>query len=285
MFPNRLVVEDIVKRALGEDVGTGDVTTALIIPDDARAAARMVAKEQGVIAGLPVVCEVYRQVDPCVAVSLREKDGAAVNAGAVLAEISGPAASILVGERVALNFVQRLSGVATATNLAARELAGTKTRLLDTRKTTPGLRSLEKYAVAVGGGTNHRFGLYDAVLIKDNHIAVAGGITQAVEAARRSKPMTMKIEVEVESMAGVEEALRVGADIIMLDNMELPVMAQAVALINGRALVEASGRIGVKVSAADVAATGVDYVSMGSLTYASRALDISLDIDPAGREG
>lgn len=280
MLPSRSAIEEIVRRALEEDIGTGDVTTALVVPDGTMASARIVAKEQGVLAGLPVVVEVYRQVDSRVSVTGRENDGAVISAGRALAELSGPAAAILTGERVALNFLQRLSGVATAAHNAAKELAGCRAKLLDTRKTTPGLRCLEKYAVAVGGGMNHRFGLYDAVLIKDNHIAVAGGITQAVEAARRGKPMTMKIEVEVETMAQVEEALAAGADIIMLDNMDPDAMSRAVSLIGGRALVEASGRMGVKVSLAEVAATGVDYISMGSLTYAARALDISLDIDP-----
>lgn len=275
----RMRLTETVAVALREDIGTGDITTALIVPEGRMAKARILAKEAGVVAGLPVVYEVFRQVDPGVVVTGKASDGDAIAEKQVLADISGPAASILTGERVALNFIQRLSGVATLTNRTVKELEGTTARLLDTRKTTPGLRALEKYAVAVGGGTNHRFGLYDAILIKDNHIAVAGGISQAVAAARRGRPMTMKIEVEVETLAEVAEALQAGADVIMLDNMPLDEMRRAVTMVSGRAAIEASGLIGPRISAHDVAETGVDFISMGSLTYAARALDISLDIE------
>lgn len=275
----RMRLAETVAVALREDIGTGDITTALIVPEGRMAKARILAKEAGIVAGLPVVYEVFRQVDPGVVVTGKASDGDAIAEKQVLADISGPAASILTGERVALNFIQRLSGVATLTNRTVKELEGTTARLLDTRKTTPGLRALEKYAVAVGGGTNHRFGLYDAILIKDNHIAVAGGISQAVAAARRGRPMTMKIEVEVETLAEVAEALQAGADVIMLDNMPLDEMRRAVTMVSGRAAIEASGLIGPRISAHDVAETGVDFISMGSLTYAARALDISLDIE------
>lgn len=235
------------------------------------------AKAAGVVAGLPVAETVFRRLDPAVEFRPRLSDGGRAERGAVLAEVCGSARAVLSGERLALNFLQRLSGIATGTSRLVELVAGTKAAIVDTRKTTPGLRSLEKYAVRVGGGRNHRFGLYDAVLIKDNHIKMAGGITAAVDLSRRRCPHTAKIEVEVEDLAGVREALQARADIIMLDNMSPSLMRAAVELVAGRVLVEASGKVNEENILA-VAATGVDLISVGALTHSARSLDISLDV-------
>ncbi|NPV72900.1 MAG: carboxylating nicotinate-nucleotide diphosphorylase [Pelotomaculum sp.] len=267
----------LIERCLREDIGTGDLTTNSIVPPDAVSGGYILAKEDGVVAGLPVAEGVFLRLDPFVEFRALARDGDRIKSGQVLAELTGRARAILTGERLALNFLQRLSGIATRTARLVELIAGEKARLVDTRKTTPGLRMLEKYAVRVGGGYNHRFGLYDAVLIKDNHIKAAGGIRAAVEAARRGAPHTARIEVEVEDLAGVKEALEAGADIIMLDNMDPAAMKEAVALINGRALVEASGRISEENIRA-VAAAGVDLISAGALTHSVKSLDISLEL-------
>jgi nicotinate-nucleotide pyrophosphorylase (carboxylating) len=269
------MIDEIVKNALMEDIGTGDVTTLSTVAADKTIAGKFIAKESGVICGMPVVERVFALMDHSIALGVLCGDGESVEAGAVIAEISGRAQPILSGERVALNFLQRLSGIATRTRRCVDTVKTTKARITDTRKTTPGLRALEKYAVKTGGGSNHRLGLSDGVLLKDNHIRAAGGIGAAVKAARKNIPHTLKIEVEVENEHMVREALDSGADIIMLDNMGIDEIASAVKLISGRALVEASGNIGDK-DLLTVARTGVDIISIGALTHTVRAMDISL---------
>lgn len=270
-----LNLDAVITQALQEDIGSGDVTTLATVGPDKRAEGCLIAKEAGVICGLPVVRRVFELLDSAVTVKCAVSEGEMIKKGDVIAEISGPARSILSGERVALNFLQRLSGIATSTHRAVCQVSGTKAVIVDTRKTTPGLRQLEKYAVRIGGGANHRFNLSDGILIKDNHIAAAGGIAQAVAGARKHAPHTLKIEVETESFPQIEEALQSGADIIMLDNMSLTDMEKAVGMIGGRALVEASGNMGDRDLRA-IAGTGVDFISIGALTHTVRAMDISL---------
>lgn len=268
-------VDSIIRHALREDIHTGDVTTRSVILEPRPARARLIAKEEFILCGIQVATRVFTMLDPAVTVSTGRADGARCAQGEVIAEIHGPDAVILQGERVALNLLQRLSGIATLTSRYVAAAAGTAAKIVDTRKTTPGLRVLEKYAVRVGGGGNHRAGLYDAVLIKENHIAAAGGITAAVTRARAAIPHTMKIEVETENLAEVAEALACGADIIMLDNMDLATMREAVARIAGRSLVEASGGVNLD-TVRDIAGTGVDLISVGALTHSARGVDISL---------
>ncbi len=269
--------EPLVRDALLEDIGPGDVTTMLCVPAGIRATATVLAKEAGTIAGLAVGEVAFKLLDPNAHWEALVEDGAKVGAGRTpIARVSGDARALLTAERVALNFMQRLSGIATVTARYAALTAGTHARIADTRKTTPGLRALEKYAVRTGGGFNHRLGLYDAVLIKDNHIKAAGGIANAVAAAKAHIPHTMKIEVEAATLDMVEEALAVGADIILLDNMDTETMRRAVALIGGRAISEASGNL-TEARIAEVAATGVDILSIGALTHSAPSLDISLD--------
>ncbi|MBO8164906.1 MAG: carboxylating nicotinate-nucleotide diphosphorylase [Brevibacillus sp.] len=265
-----------------EDIGFGDITTNSTIPAEEQGTGIIYTKETGVIAGLDVAEQVFTLIDPSLQFFRRTEDGASVEKGTVIAEVTGSVRSILSGERLALNLMQRMSGIATCTRQYVQAVAGTKARVVDTRKTTPGLRMLEKYAVRVGGGHNHRYALYDAVMIKDNHIKGAGGIRQAVQAARAAIPHTMKIEVEAESLDQVQEALAAGADIIMLDNMSLDEMREAVALIDGRAIVEASGGVTLETIGA-IAQTGVDVISVGVLTHSVRALDISLDLNQRKR--
>jgi len=269
-------IDDIVRRALEEDVGSGDVTTLSVVEESVRARASMVVKSAGVLAGMPVVMEVFRQLDPAVTVTALSEDGGVVNPGDVICRIEGAARSILTGERVALNFVQRLSGIATRTAAFVRLVEGTDARIVDTRKTTPGLRILEKYAVRVGGGHNHRMGLYDAVMIKDNHIVASGGIQSAVGKARSAIPHTMTITVECETLEQVDEALAAGADVLLLDNMDKETLAESVRRSKGQALTEASGGV-TELTVAEIAATGVDVISVGALTHSAAALDISLD--------
>jgi nicotinate-nucleotide pyrophosphorylase (carboxylating) len=278
---DRIHLENIIRRALTEDLGTGDVTTLATVNPDTIGRAHIVAQAAGVVAGIAAVAEVYRQVDPALDVRLLIADGARVAPGDGLCAIEGRAQSILTGERVALNFIQRMSGIATLTARFAELVAETGARIVDTRKTTPGLRTLEKYAIRVGGGHNHRMGLYDAVLIKDNHIVAAGGITTAVQRARHTVPHTMTITVECETLDHVDEALAAGADILLLDNMDNTTRAEAVrrarARPSGRALTEASGGI-TETTVAEIARTGVDILSVGALTHSALALDISLDM-------
>ncbi|MGE5701913.1 MAG: carboxylating nicotinate-nucleotide diphosphorylase [Clostridia bacterium] len=265
-----------------EDIGSGDITTMCTIPEEEQGVGIMYAKEAGMIAGLPIAEMVFEVVDPGLSFRALVKEGSFVEKGEAIVEVSGSVQSILSGERLALNLLQRLSGIATRTHEFVKVLEGTKAKVADTRKTTPGLRLVEKYAVRIGGGHNHRYALYDAVMIKDNHIKGSGSITQAVEAARANIPHTMKIEVETESLAQVKEALAARADIIMLDNMSLDQMREAVALINGQAIIEASGGVTLE-TIRGIAETGVDIISVGALTHSVRSLDISLDLNQRKR--
>ena len=268
-------VTRLIRTALEEDCGNGDVTTAATIPEGAVAHGRYIAKEDGILCGMPVVRAVFDEIDPDIALKVNFSEGQFFKKGDILAEVSGNARSVLTGERVGLNLLQHMSAIATATSAAVKQVEGYKAKITDTRKTTPGMRYLEKLAVRVGGGTNHRFNLSDGVLIKDNHIVAAGSITAAIEAARKSVPHTLKIEVEVEDFQQLDEALKAGADIIMLDNMSCEDMKKAVDTVNGRAVLEASGNMGER-DLREVAATGVDIISIGALTHSVKALDISL---------
>ena len=272
----------LVLTALAEDIGGGDITTEATIPADARATGVILAKEPCVVAGLPLVEAIFAKLDSRVVVKRLVEDGDLVEIRQRVAELTGPARAILTGERVALNFLQRLSGIATLTREFVEAVTGTKTKILDTRKTTPTLRALEKYAVAVGGGQNHRLGLFDAVMIKDNHRVILArlgpqALGDAVVAARKLHPEA-PIIIEADTVEQVEEALTAGADHILLDNMTLDELREAVALVAGRAKTEASG--GVRfANAAAIAATGVDYISVGALTHSARAVDFSLEIE------
>lgn len=275
--PPLAVIDDLVRRALAEDLGeAGDITTDSVIPSDRQAAGVIAARKPGVAAGLPVAMRVFQLVDENVRLTPKVEDGARLVPGTVLLEISGAARALLKAERVALNFLGHLSGVATATAEIAAVIAHTKARICCTRKTTPGLRMLEKYAVRCGGGVNHRMGLYDMVLIKDNHIAAAGGVAQAIEAAKRSAPRGVKIEVEVDTLAQLDQALAVGVDQILLDNMGPVLLKTAVARVAGRAVTEASGSI-TKSTAAAIAEAGVDLISAGWITHSAPCLDLGLD--------
>ena len=279
-FLSPLTIDEAVTRALDEDLGrAGDITSIATIPEATRAHAVMVSRQAGVIAGLPLAVAVFRRLCPDINLQAHVRDGAAVAAGVHLMTISGPARAVLTGERTALNFVGRLSGVATATSNYVRKTAGTELRICCTRKTTPGLRALEKYAVRCGGGFNHRFGLDDAILIKDNHIAVAGGIAPVLERARAHAGHLVKIEIEVDTLAQLREVLDTGlADAVLLDNMDFATLSEAVKMAQGRVVLEASGGVTLD-SIAQIAATGVDYVSSGALTHSAPTLDVALDID------
>lgn len=268
-------IDRIIDTALAEDIHTGDITTLAVLPKARTMRARLIAKEPMTLAGIAVAQRVFARLDPATAFSASFSDGDCLEVGDVIAQVEGDAASLLQGERVALNLLQRMCGIATQTRDYVKELEGTGARVVDTRKTTPGLRVLEKYAVRVGGGTNHRTGLYDGVLIKENHIAAAGGILEAVRLARAYIPHTLKIEVETETLEQVQLALDAGADIIMLDNMTLEQMRDAVQLIARRALVEASGGVNLG-TIKGIAQTGVDIISVGALTHSVRAADISM---------
>ncbi|TYO99863.1 nicotinate-nucleotide pyrophosphorylase [carboxylating] [Geothermobacter ehrlichii] len=268
-------IQRLVREALREDIGLGDLTTMATIEPGTMARAELVAKEDFVLAGIDVAREVFRQLDADTAFEALKADGQKIERGDVLAWIKGEAAVLLQGERVALNLLQRMSGVATLTRRYVDAVAGTGAVIVDTRKTTPGLRAVEKYAVRMGGGRNHRTALYDGILIKENHIAAAGGIGAAVERARDRVPHLMKIEVETRDLDEVRQALEAGADAILLDNMSLDQLREAVALVDGRALTEASGGVNLE-TVADIAATGVDLISVGALTHSYRAVDISM---------
>ena len=271
----KLVGEDIIAQALREDITFEDVSTASVCPEARAAEVQLIAKADGVIAGLDVFARTFALLDPATRVEATVADGDEVTAGQRLATVYGDARVLLSGERVALNFLQRMSGVATYTARIARVLEGTGTRLVCTRKTTPGMRLFEREAVRLGGGHLHRYGLSDAVMLKDNHIDAAGGVRQAIEAARATAPFVAKVEVECESLDMVREAVDAGADIIMLDNMAHDAMAEAVALIGGRAITEASGNVTAQ-NAAEYADLGVDIVSCGALTHSAGILDLSL---------
>jgi nicotinate-nucleotide pyrophosphorylase (carboxylating) len=268
-------LDRLIDLALEEDIGPGDVTTEAIIPPDLQGEAHIRAKAVLVAAGLPVAARVFQKLDAKVNFAAAVDDGQEVEKGTVLARLTGPVASILTGERVALNFLQRLSGIATFTRSMVAQVAGSHAVLIDTRKTTPGWRALEKYAVHQGGGRNHRLGLYDAVLIKNNHLTAVGSIGEAVRLAKARAHPRLKIEVEVTDLQGLEEALNAGADRILLDNMDDAALRQAVELTGGRAILEASGGM-TKERLPKVAATGVDFISMGALTHSAPAVDIHL---------
>jgi nicotinate-nucleotide pyrophosphorylase (carboxylating) len=272
---NSAHLDRLIDLALEEDIGPGDVTTQAIIPPDLMGEAHIRAKATLVVAGLPVAARVFGKLDMEVVFSAAAADGQEVTKGTVLARLTGPVASILTGERVALNFLQRLSGIATFTRAMAAQVAGTQAVLVDTRKTTPGWRVLEKYAVRMGGGGNHRLGLYDGVLIKNNHLTAVGSISEAVRQAKARTHHLLKIEVEVTDLPGLEEALSAGADRILLDNMDDATLKKAVELTRGRAVLEASGSM-TKERLPKVAATGVNFISMGALTHSAPAVDIHL---------
>jgi len=272
-----LLYEPMVQNALREDLGrAGDITADAIVPAGQQARLVMRARQPGVIAGLDVARSAFQLVSPAVELRVERPDGSAVEPGQVIAIIDGPARSLLTAERTALNFLCHLSGVATATATLVKAVKGTRAQIVDIRKTTPGLRALEKYAVRAGGGRNHRFGLDDAVLIKDNHIALAGGIRTAIERAKANTGHMVKIEVEVDTLSQLEEALALGVDAVLLDNMTTEQLTRAVEMARGKAITEASGRI-TAATAAAIAATGVDLISVGWITHSSAALDIGLD--------
>lgn len=273
-----LLYEPLVRRALEEDLGrAGDLTSDAILPPDLKAEAAVVARKAGRIAGLEAATSAFRILDPTVEIDLRTRDGRDAEAGEILAMVKGPARSLLTAERTALNLLGRLCGVATTTRDLVALVEPHGARIVCTRKTTPGLRGLEKYAVKAGGGSNHRFGLDDAVLIKDNHVALAGGIRPAVERARAYVGHLVKIELEVDSLDQLREALDLGVDVVLLDNMSIETLKEAVSLAKGKALTEASGGITPQTAPA-VAATGVDMISVGWLTHSSPALDVALDV-------
>ena len=266
-----------VRYALEEDLGPGDATTRATVSPNIPGEAILIARENLVLAGMAVFKETFLQVDPALTLIERYKDGEAVPAGSTVCRIRGRLAAILTGERTALNFLQRMSGIATLTRRYVEQVKGSRAKILDTRKTAPGLRWCDKYAVRTGGGQNHRFGLFDGILIKDNHIAAAGSVSKAVSLARERCAHTLRVEVEVEDLAGVEEACRAGADIILLDNMPPSRMKEAVELINGAALAEASGGVTLD-TVGEIASTGVDFISVGALTHSPEAADFSLEI-------
>jgi len=279
MLPD-LLIEPVVRMALAEDLGrAGDVTAQACIPEGARMRAVFAARKAGVLAGIDCVRLAVLAMDPDASVELKLRDGDAFVAGAVLAEVEADARAFLAAERTALNLLGRLCGIATLTRAYVEAVVGTKARIADTRKTTPGLRALEKHAVLCGGGVNHRFGLDDAILIKDNHVAVCGGVGEAVRRARASVGHLMKVEVEVDGLDQLDEALAAGPDVIMLDNFTLPMLREAVARTAGRITLEASGGVNLE-TVRGIAETGVDVISVGALTHSAPALDVGLDAMP-----
>ena len=272
-----VLLEPLVRAALLEDLGrAGDLTTDAIVPPGLQTVTALAARQPGVVAGLDLAALAFHLIAPDIVVEAQKPDGSRLAPGDAIATVRGPAAGILTAERVALNFLCHLSGIATATASVVDALAGTRTRVTCTRKTMPGLRAVEKYAVRAGGGSNHRFGLDDAVLIKDNHVAIAGDVRTAVARARAHVGHLVKIELEVDTLAQLEEGLAVGIDAVLLDNMDVPTLRRAVAMVAGRAVTEASGRITPQ-TAAEIAATGVDLISIGWLTHSAAVLDIGLD--------
>lgn len=277
------LVAQAIDMALAEDLGlAGDLTTEATIPADRRAEAVIAARKAGVVAGLPLAEAAFRRLDPACRFEVLLADGSAVTPGAVIARVAGQARAVLTAERVALNFVGRLSGIATASRAYVDAIAGTRAHIIDTRKTTPGLRAFEKYAVRAGGGMNHRVGLFDAILIKDNHIAVAGGVGAAISAARSRAGHMVKIEVEVDTLAQLDEALTHRIDAVLLDNMSVDEMREAVRRCGGKVITEASGGINMSTVRA-IAETGVDLISVGALTHSTTVLDIGLDIEVSPR--
>ena len=272
-----LYVRKMIEQALSEDIGPGDVTSEATVPAGATSMAEMLAKQDLVLAGLDMSLEVFHYLDAAIQLTRFAQDGDRIKSGKVIARVSGSTRVLLAGERVALNLLQHMSGIATLTSKYVEQLKGLKAQALDTRKTLPGLRQLEKYAVRMGGGTNHRFGLYDGVLIKDNHIKAVGSIAKAIESARRKAHHLLKIEIETKTLDEVREALATKADIILLDNMPLDMIREAVKLINGQASVEASGNVTFE-TIREIGETGVDFISSGSLTHSAPAADISMKI-------
>ncbi|MCY1634821.1 carboxylating nicotinate-nucleotide diphosphorylase [Marinifilum sp. D737] len=270
-------LEYIIEHAFREDIGDGDITTNNLVPENSVAKASMTAKADGVIAGLPIAEKVFKKLDPNLIWKPLVKDGDTIKKGDVIVEMQGSFRALLTGERLALNLMQRMSGIASETAKYVAEVKHTNVQILDTRKTVPGLRTLDKYSVKTGGGTNHRIGLYDLVMIKDNHIKIAGGIAPAVEQIRKSIPPHIKVEVETTNLEEVKEAVVAGADIIMLDNMSNEAMTEAVHLVDGKAKTEASGNMSLE-RLKGVAETGVDFISIGALTHSVKALDISQNI-------
>ncbi|HYD29705.1 MAG TPA: carboxylating nicotinate-nucleotide diphosphorylase [Azospirillaceae bacterium] len=277
-MPHPLIIDPIVRAALEEDLGrAGDLTTDAIVPADATATARLVARKEGRVAGLAVALAAFRTLDPAIAVTIETADGDDVATGGTIATVRGSARAIITAERTALNLMGKLSGIATATRALVRAVEGTRARIVCTRKTTPGLRALEKHAVRLGGGFNHRFGLDDAVLVKDNHIAVAGGIRTAVERVRATVGHMVKVEVEVDTLEQLEELLTLPVDVVLLDNMDPQTLRRAVARVDGRMLTEASGNVTLD-TVRRIAETGVDMISVGWITHSAPNLDIGLDI-------
>jgi nicotinate-nucleotide pyrophosphorylase (carboxylating) len=279
-FLSPLAIDEAVHRALDEDLGrAGDITSIATVPEATPARAIMAARQAGVIAGLPLAVATFQKLSPEIRIEPHVRDGASVEKGMKVMTIAGPARAVLTGERTALNFVGRLSGIATVTADYVRHTAGTRMRICCTRKTTPGLRALEKYAIRCGGGFNHRFGLDDAILIKDNHIAVAGGVRLVLERARATTGHLVKVEIEVDTLDQLREVLDTGlADVVLLDNMDIATLREAVKLASGRVVLEASGGLTFS-SIAAIAATGVDYASSGALTHSAPNFDVALDIE------
>ena len=279
MLENQIILDRTLRKALEEDLGAGDLTTNAIIDPGRQASASLWAREAMVLAGLHVFSRVFRLLAPEMTFQVYFEEGRFVPEGEKICQITGPANAILKGERTALNFLQRMSGIATLTKSYVEKVGSQKVRLVDTRKTAPGLRLFDKYAVRMGGGFNHRLGLYDGILIKDNHISAAGSVTNAVRLAKQGSPHTLKVEVEVEDLKALEEAIEAGADAILLDNMAPPMLKEAVKLSGGRVLLEASGGINLK-NIEEIAKTGVDIISVGALTHSAKAVDVSLEMAP-----
>ncbi|HEY5593598.1 MAG TPA: carboxylating nicotinate-nucleotide diphosphorylase [Nitrospiria bacterium] len=279
MIARPAILRPIVERALKEDIGSGDLTTRLLFPKTIKAEAAIQVKQEAILAGLTVAEAVFKKVDPKLKFKSLARDGDRVKAGTIVARLEGDGRSLLKGERVALNFLQHLSGIATLTARFVEAVRGTKATILDTRKTTPGLRNLEKYAVRTGGGRNHRMNLSDGILIKDTHLALAGSLKAAVERAKKNASRGFKVEAETTNRTELEEALAAKADIILLDNMSIPQLKEAVLLINGQALTEVSGGVNLN-NVREIASTGVDFISIGALTHSAPAVDLSMDITP-----
>jgi nicotinate-nucleotide pyrophosphorylase (carboxylating) len=277
MIENPIFLDSVIRNALEEDLGPGDLTTNAIVDPTAMGQGALLARESLVLAGLPVFKRVFNLLSPDMAFEFSFEDGETVGDGEKIGMVSGPLEAILKGERTALNFLQRMSGIATLTRRYVEKVAAHRVKVVDTRKTVPGLRILDKYAVRMGGGFNHRLGLFDGILIKDNHIAAAGSVSKAVLLARKSAPHTVKIEVEVEDLKGVEEAIQAGADAVLLDNMSPEMMRRAVDVVAGRLEVEASGNVNLE-NIEEVAQTGVNLISVGALTHSPRAVDLSLEV-------
>jgi nicotinate-nucleotide pyrophosphorylase (carboxylating) len=268
------LLKETIRLAMLEDIGHGDITSILIVHEGKKARANIIAKENFIIAGMPFVKEVFNAIDPGIAMQISFDEGARVKKGDIIARISGSARGLLAGERISLNILQRISGIATMTNQFVKKVRGLSVKIADTRKTIPGMRIMEKYGVSIGGGLNHRFGLYDGILIKDNHIKIAGGVKRAVGLAKKGHHL-LKIEVEVKNLDELKEALDAGADVIMLDNMSIPDMKKAVTIAKGNAILEASGNVNLE-NVRSIAETGVDIISIGALTHSARAVDISM---------